>query len=475
MPKETLAELIKAKINASLALVSTKRAVLAISGGADSLALMHACAMMRRKLAVDFYVASLDHGLRGSEGRDDCQFVELMAKKWGLPCRITSVDTHAQAKTTKTNLEATARKLRYDFLATVSQDERAGVILTAHHADDQVETVFGHLLRGCGMSGLAGMRQLRKVPGHPNLLLLRPLLDLRRAQLVEYCLNVGLTPRKDTTNNELQRRRNRLRHDLLPQLRAINPQIDNAILRIAQITANVDDYLSEQADNFLAEHSHSTRDTLTLKREAFLQLPKILRSEIIRCALKEMGAEDAPYFTDIESALALTVKGEGEKRQRLTAQFQLRLAYSDLLIEPMGGGAAVFDSPSLAPGERWELPIPGRFPLPHSEWFLVIEPAERMQNTTLKIPCNSQVILRSRQPGDKWRPFGMKGQSKSLKDWFIDQKVPRRLRARLPLLEVNEVLAGVYWGNRWHLSTCYHPDQDVTGKCYRLLWKRLHH
>ena len=160
-------------------IVHAKPLVVAASGGADSLALCH----LLYHAGYDLHIATLDHGLRGDTGQVDADFMCWMARQWGVPCTMGQVDVPALARKQKTGIEATARKTRYDFLADVARQIGTSTIATAHHADDQAETVLMHILRGSGLQGLRGMAFRAPVPGHTDLTLVRPLLAVTRAEI----------------------------------------------------------------------------------------------------------------------------------------------------------------------------------------------------------------------------------------------------------------------------------------------------
>ncbi|MFN8447334.1 MAG: tRNA lysidine(34) synthetase TilS [Anaerolineae bacterium] len=187
--------------------------IVGVSGGTDSLALLH----ILRRLGVRLHVATLDHGLRGAAGAADARFVVETAEAWGLPVTAGRADVRVLAKAQRLSIEAAARAARYDFLSSVAHEAGTQRIAVAHNADDQVETVLLHLLRGSGVGGLAGMAYAAPLPGHPDLMLIRPLLDVPRAALDAYCREHGLQPRHDASNADARYRRNRLRLDLDPE------------------------------------------------------------------------------------------------------------------------------------------------------------------------------------------------------------------------------------------------------------------
>jgi tRNA(Ile)-lysidine synthase len=198
--------------------------IVAVSGGPDSLALLHMLARQSLLPAEALLVAHLDHALRPSSAAE-AHFVAATAAEWGVAGRVERVDVRTLAETGRLTLEAAARQARYDFLARVVTEAGGRAIATGHTADDQAETVLMHILRGSGTAGLRGMLPASPVPGHPHLTLLRPWLRASRAEIVAYCQEHRLRPITDESNTDPAYFRNRLRHELLPLLAAYNPHV----------------------------------------------------------------------------------------------------------------------------------------------------------------------------------------------------------------------------------------------------------
>jgi len=223
--------------------------LVAVSGGADSTALLNALVRLRgrRGSPQRIFAAHLNHLLRGVESEADETFVREMAARCDVPILVEreAIAEHAQAE--RANLEATARRLRYDFLRRAAQRCGAVALATAHTWDDQVETILMRLLRGSGPAGLRGIHQV--VAGEPGLKLIRPLLGVTRAEVLEYCVSYGLGFRTDSSNFSSELTRNRVRHELLPLLRTFNPRFGAALIRTTEQIAEDEDYLSCVAEH----------------------------------------------------------------------------------------------------------------------------------------------------------------------------------------------------------------------------------
>ena len=224
--------------------------IVGVSGGADSLCLLHALHALAPDNEWRLHVAHLNHQLRGAEAQADADFVRDIAQHWGLPYTIESRDVAAFARHHKLSLEEAARQVRYGFLLDVAQAQHSDVIAVAHNADDQTESVLMHLLRGSGLAGLRGMLPKMRLEEyrilHPQsaiqnpkskIYLVRPLLEIPRSAIDEYCQQHDLHPRVDATNADTTYFRNRLRHELLPTLETYNPNIRSILRRTADVIA----------------------------------------------------------------------------------------------------------------------------------------------------------------------------------------------------------------------------------------------
>src|SRR5438876_803237 len=260
--------------------------VVGVSGGADSLALLRILYTLRgADAARTLHIAHLDHGFRGEEGAEDARFVGSLAEEWGLPYTVRRFDVPAYARSHKLSPEEAVRRVRYAFLGALAAKHGAAVAV-AHTADDQVETVLMNLLRGSGVSGLAGMRMLSHMPlprisskfpvpgsklnnenlepgtwnwelGTQEFAIFRPLLEVWRHEIEEYCGQIGLQLRMDITNADPTYTRNRIRHELLPSLeREYNPAIKERLLSLSDILAGEDQLIETLAEQEAKRIAH---------------------------------------------------------------------------------------------------------------------------------------------------------------------------------------------------------------------------
>jgi tRNA(Ile)-lysidine synthase len=266
--------------------------ILAVSGGADSIALLDILARFGDRLSL--VVAHFNHQLRGAASDSDAAFVKVAALSRGLPFRPGSLDVAAAAARANLSVEVAAREARYTFLAQTAVAEDAHWIATAHHADDQAETVLLRLLRGTGTTGLRGMAALSSLPGHPGLRLWRPLLLAPRADIEAYCQERELPFCADASNSDTRVLRNRVRHELIPYLETYNPGIRKVLARMAD-NAAADAEIIDGAARVALEGMRRTGGAFD--RALFRALGPGLRRATLRLAC----AETRGHLTDVRA------------------------------------------------------------------------------------------------------------------------------------------------------------------------------
>ncbi|MDQ5823968.1 MAG: tRNA lysidine(34) synthetase TilS [Chloroflexota bacterium] len=456
--------------------------VVAVSGGADSLALLSILRELRGEIARHtLHVAHLDHGFRGDASAADAQFVAELAEAWGLACTVRRFDVPAYAGSRKLSAEDAARRVRYAFLAGVAQ-ERGGTVAVAHNADDQAETVLMHLLRGSGMGGLAGMRMLSELPVDtvdaalgpllgeapaPNVRLFRPLLDTWRAAIEAHCREAGLEPRLDETNLDTAYRRNFLRHKVLPPLEAASPLVKRHLVRLANIASAEDEVLRGLTDRewgrLGVEVERGSRASIS--REALVGLPVGLARRIVRRMIQEVaGHTKGLDFSQVEAALqVLSGAPGGPNAVDVVGGLRVSRAGGMGVVERRKGrdgeaGAQVpgglADRPLLSAGCSLSLGVGSTTVLPNG-WTVTVVVIE--QSSAAPTPGDylalfdldalsdgAQLVLRTRGPGDNIQPLGMRGRKK-LQDVLVDAKIPREVRAYLPVVALDGTDAEVLW------------------------------
>jgi tRNA(Ile)-lysidine synthase len=413
-----------------------------VSAGPDSTALLLLLARLAPKLRLKLTAAHFDHRLRGvKEARRERLFVAALAEELGLPLITGGADVRGHASRSRVSLEEAAREQRYAFLAEAAGRCEAGVVAVGHTADDQVETVLMHILRGSGLSGLSGMLPRSPWPlpveGAAELALVRPLLEVSREETHAYCREAGRRPLEDATNRSLAYRRNRLRHQILPVLRRYNPRLDQALLRLAAAAAADREALERMAAAALADAGRVASGSVRLSRGRLRSLPEGLRRHVLRAAagrllgdLQDIGA------SHIKAMSAALEKPSGSELD-LPRGLRLRVEYDDLVLSLVAEEPPV----DLLPDGETPLTVPGRTRvgawrfearvLPAGE---VPAPSRRQGEVYLNLDAlDGELTVRRRRPGDRFRPLGLSGEKK-LQDILVDAKVPRRRRDAVPLV-----------------------------------------
>jgi tRNA(Ile)-lysidine synthase len=308
---------------ARLAQLPRRRYLVAVSGGRDSVALLHALRELGHEKLI---VVHLDHQLRGRASAADARFVGKLAEKLGLPCVIGRADVRGYAAGRGLSLEHAARELRHVFFAGVARRERCRTVILAHHADDQVETCLFNFLRGTGSAGLAGMRaeSVQKI-GATMLRLLRPMLGIRREEIDAFLTARRIRWREDTSNLSAAHTRNRLRTRVLPMLaEEFGPAFPEAILRASEILAAEEDWMRGEAGRFAVGAELPVRELAAA--------PLALRRRIVRRWLEQMEISEAG-FAETERVLALLDASRGPAKVNLPGGCHARRRAGKLFLE----------------------------------------------------------------------------------------------------------------------------------------------
>ena len=478
-----------------------RRILVALSGGPDSLTLLHALHSARNDCGLTLYGAHLNHKLRGAESDADAEFAVSAFAQVGIPFSCESADVAAFRDKRRLSLEDAARQVRYAFLADAAEQHGADAIALGHTADDQAETVLMHIIRGSGLDGIRGMQTLdtRRIAGLSErqgdgkgkaIALFRPLLNTTRAQTHAYCAALGLTPRIDSSNASPEFLRNRIRLELMPLLEQMNPSMKTALLRLAQNATQDSDYIRERVaavwDGVAQMTGEGHNKVVALDTVALLREHPAIQGYVLRHAIEAIGGEVTQRH--ILGAIRL-LNGAPSKTLNLPGQLRLTTDYGKAFI---GDADALDERLSSLPKLRGEFPltVPGEVQtcawriratveeLKASEHEKTLANARRMAASanwqdgttgttiveTLDLDSvGSRLRIRARQPGDRFQPLGMAG-SKSLRAFMIDARVPRRWREGLPLL-VSE--RGIVCVPAWRIAD-WARITDTTKRVLRL-------
>jgi len=376
--------------------------VCAVSGGADSVALLFACYLLKEKLGITLEAAHFNHHLRGEESDRDEDFVRTLCDRYDIPLHVGG----AQVTAGKKGLEAAARDARYAFLRTLQ-----GKVATAHTADDNAETILMRLIRGTGLKGLGGITPVQGTIIRPMLLITRQEVE---AFLEEWCLGHI----EDSSNESDAFLRNRVRHHMMPLLYQENPKIGENLSRMALRLRQEEEFLSLQVDS-----------TALPTVESLKTMPKVLRSRYLTAFLERSGVKE-PEEAHISLAEALVFSDRPSARAAFPGGGTIARSYDRL--EAMVQQACL---------EEVILPCPGE--VLFSDFRVICTPAEeiRKEADVFTVSPKGTMRLRSRQSGDSIR---LHGGSKSLKKLFIDRKIPAAQRDRIPVVCDEQGILGVY-------------------------------
>ncbi len=425
--------------------------LVAVSGGADSLALLYALHTLRQQLRCHLHVVHLNHRLR-PEADTDADFVRQHAEHLNLPCSIQQVDVFRLAKQWKLSLETAGRRARYQFYDFVCSETDATKVALGHHQDDIAETVLMNLIRGSGSTGLKGITPVR------DLKFIRPLIGFTRQQIEAFLTSIDVVPRHDATNTDTRYLRNRIRHELIPRLENdYNPNIKAALSRTANILGVESEYLDTIACTaFEACQIQASQKTIILDRGKFRQHHLALQRRILRQSVSKMlGAVNDLYFAHCDAILNLIEGDAPNAVLPLPNGLQFRRAYQQIIFERKTIKIGNFSYPINTVGKTSITALnaeinaalgnvtPGRTPAPPNGKFEAIFDYQKLRKVFAE-PFSETIplTLRNRRQGDRFQPYGMQGRKK-IKDFLIDAKVPRHERDNIPLLVCSDVILWV--------------------------------
>lgn len=443
------------------------RWLVAVSGGADSMALLHGLITLQKEGMADLkylHVAHLNHKLRAADSEADAEFVQTQGRQLGLKVSLGQADVAELARQSGESIESAARQARYEFLQKTAHAENCQKIALGHTADDNAETIMHRIVRGTGIRGLAGMPAMREAPAQPGkhpLQLVRPLLSVRRTEIERFVEEKGIPYREDRSNFSPAYTRNRIRHELLPILKEqFNPRVYEALLRLGQTAEWMSEILSVDAAAALNELTVDSSDgSLSVDTAGFAGKPRIEQAQIIHEALEKLGIGLRHIgFEHIRAILALLAEGPvGQGTVQLPNRVTVTREGNKLTFRK---ASALATPCSTTEQEEFALKIPGITQLGQSYiWF---EPAENRTaplrtievqevqsgwedfQTFRKIKDSREemidparleglLVVRNRRAGETFQPLGTQG-TKKLGDFLTDAKVPVEQRDRLAIL-----------------------------------------
>jgi tRNA(Ile)-lysidine synthase len=290
MQNDKIAQAVRRYILRNELVLPGETVVVGVSGGADSVCLLHILVGLRETLSITLHVAHLNHMLRGAESDGDARYVSRLAKRLRVLFTTESRDVRAYQSAHRLSLEDAARHVRYRFFAEVVDRVGASRVAVGHTADDQSETILMHLVRGAGPTGLLGMRPLTlwTSPGVAGLTVVRPLLAVSRENTRAYCWRRRLTPREDSTNFSLSPFRNRIRQELMPLLQAYNPRIGDALIRTSDTLATELAFLEYCVSEVWPKVVSEEDSAVVLDRASVVSLHPAVQRHLLRRVTREV-------------------------------------------------------------------------------------------------------------------------------------------------------------------------------------------
>ncbi len=427
--------------------------LLAVSGGVDSVVLLDLLARSAAKFALRLQVLHLDHQIRPAS-RADAEFVRDLCSGLDIPCQVETVDVPALARERRLSLETAGREARREALLRYAAEQGCARILLAHHRDDQAETFLQRLLRGSGKSGLQGMAVL-------DGLWWRPLLDFSRQQILEYAAQRQLDWVEDASNTDTGFLRNRIRHQLLPELREYNPRITQRLTALSRQFQLEEDFWQQQIALVWPELLLADNDGLRLNRLRLLECHPALQLRLLREGLRLLRGDLRGIETvHLEALLVLLRAGRSQAELDLPQCWAAR-RYEQLWLRKSAPKIEGFDlrleigEPLLLPDGRTLLAELQTPPVVADCGFALFDAAQ------VQFP----LWVRGPLPGDHFRPSGMEGRRK-LKNFLIDIKLEKEQRLSLPmLLGRSEIL--------WLVGLRHSTVAQVGEDCRKILVVRL--
>lgn len=409
----------------------------AVSGGADSMAMLYTLLDLSKEIQFFLFAGHINHNLRGDEANKDEELVKNTCRSLNIDCFCESFDVLSYAKMWRVSAEVAGRNLRYTYLKKKSKDLSANKIALAHHKNDNTETILHNILRGTGIKGLTGIKYIK------DGLIIRPLLDVSKDDILEYCSIRNIDFRNDLSNSDNIYTRNRIRNELLPYIKdQFNPRIEDSLLRLSKLASDDDNFLDEYCKTIYKEKFMHTGDEVTFLLKDFLSLHRAVKQRVLRIAVYEIsGSLTRLEYEHIDNTILYL---ESKINCSVNLPFDISV-YKDENIAVLRKQSKNIDSVEY----MYELPVPGEILIQEAGIVLTVEIFNGKicgygKNPIFlsNISAGTKLIVRNRRNGDRFYPLGMR-KEKKLKDFFIDRKIPKVLRDKIPLLICDEIIVSI--------------------------------
>lgn len=434
---ERLLHKVKETINKYNMIEKGDRILVAVSGGPDSVTLLHVLNMLKDELNISLVIAHVNHMLRDKESDGDEEYVKGLGNKFNIPVNTCRVDVDKYAREKGVSTEVAGREIRYDFFREVSIKEGCNKVAVAHNANDQVETFMMRLFRGSGIYGLRGIDAVRDN-------IIRPLIDVDRSSIEKFCEEMNVETRLDATNLENIYSRNKIRLDVLPYISEnFNKDIIRTIMRTIDSFTIDNDYLEEQSYISYKKYAKNLGDKIVIDKEAFT-LHKAVLSRLIRNVMKDLLGNIKEIEKKHIDEIILIQSGETGKELILPRRIKATNNYGDIVIQ-------IDNKNNEFINFEKDINISGTTYI--EELDITIECEVTNKKNINKFSNNylikyfdydkiKKVTIRNRRDGDYFTPLGMKGRKK-LKDLFINEKIDKSKRSKIPLILFDNEIAWI--------------------------------
>ncbi len=439
--------------------------IVGVSGGPDSMALLHILNEIKEELGFNIYVAHINHGIRKEEADADEEFVKNICSGLLIPFFSTKVNMDEYAKKNKLTSEEAGRAIRYSFFNKILDDIGGGKIAVAHNKNDQAETLLMRFFRGTGLEGLRGME-------YRNGNIIRPLLDISREEIEKYCLDNNIPVRIDRTNLEPIYGRNRTRLEVIPYItKNFNKGIIDILARTSRLMQMDSEFIlgivEEKYKNIVVEES---QNSIVLNIDMFKNEHYTIKSRIIRQSIEKVNGSlkgiEEKHINNIINLMNENITG---KNINITNNIVIKISYGNMIIEKENNPQKVLFRYPLHIGKPvhiYELNT-----TINSSILPVCEVDIKHVNRFIKYfdydKIKGELCIRNRKDGDRFTPLGMNG-SKKLKDFFIDEKIPREERDTIPIIEDD---GKIIWVVGYRISEEYKVSSN-TSKVLVLEYKK---
>lgn len=457
---------VRSTINKYNLLQKGDKIVLGLSGGPDSVCLLHVLKQLEEEYDISIYAAHLNHQIRGIEAQKDVMYISQLCDSLGVKFFVKSINVPEYCKKHGLSIEEGARKLRYEMFYEIKQKTKSNKIAIGHNLNDQAETILMRMMRGTGLQGLKGIEYKRDET------IIRPILDIERSSIEAYCEKYNLNPRIDSTNLENIYTRNKIRLDLIPYMQEnFNASVIESICRMGNNLKLDNDYIEQEGSKKFKEVSKlNNNESVEIILDKYIHLHKAIKSRIIRNSIKYiLGDTNFVDQKHIEDVLDLENEDKINKKLVLPRGLFVYRNNDNILFT---NEEITYEDVQF----NYKVPKDGVIKIKQTGVFIETKTMSIERFKSMKADKSSKgfdldkfkggIIVRNRESGDKIK---LSGGSKKLKSLFIDLKIPREERSKIPVLVDNDEVVCV---GDYKISENYKIDAN-TKEVLKITFKKL--